>query len=86
LEETAVKDISYDDHMIEWLREPAHAAEYLNAALEDGDCPALALAIERVVKARSLQSSDLPAEGLEALCRLKPFLDGLGMHLAVTAR
>ena len=81
-----MKDISYDDHMTEWLRDPAHAAEYLSAALEDGDCPALALAIERVVKARSLESADLPADGLEALCRLKPFLDGLGMHLAVTAR
>ena len=48
--------------------------------------PALALAIERVVKARSLQSADVPADDLEALCRLKPILDGLGMHLAVTAR
>jgi hypothetical protein len=86
LEETAVKDISYDDHMTEWLRDPAHAAEYLSAALEDGDCSALALAIERVVKARPLQSNELPTDDLEALCRLKPFLDGLGMHLAVTTR
>ncbi|MGE4535657.1 MAG: DNA-binding protein [Desulfovibrio sp.] len=81
-----MKDISYNDHMTEWLRGPAHAVEYLNAAIEDGDCPTLALALERVVKARPLQSADLPAEGLEALCRLKPFLDSLGMHLTVTAR
>lgn len=80
------KDIPHDGHMTEWLSDPAHAAEYLSAALEDGDCTALALAIERVAKARSLQSADLPADGLEALCRLKPILDGLGMHLAVTAR
>lgn len=33
----AVKDISYTDHMTEWLRAPAHAAKYLDAALEDGD-------------------------------------------------
>ena len=76
----------FDDTLKEVLSDLEQAAEYLNAALEDGDCPALALAIERVAKARSLQSADLSPDSLNGLCRLKSFLDHLGMHLAVTAR
>lgn len=80
-----MKDISHDEYMDGRLQDPVFAAEYVNAALEDGDCAAVALAMTRVLKARS-KSVTVPPEGLEALCRLKPFLDDLGMSLAVTAR
>ena len=80
-----MKDISYDDHMTEWLQDPAHAAAYLTDSLEEGDCDSLSLALERVFKARS-RNAELPKDGLEAVCRLKPLLDGLNLHLSVTAR
>jgi hypothetical protein len=80
-----MKDISYDDHMTEWLQDPEHAAAYLTDSLEEGDCDSLALALERVLKA-SAKNTELPLDGLEAVCRLKPLLDGLSLHLAVTTR
>ena len=80
-----MKDLSYDDHMTEWFQDSAHAAAYLTDSLEEGDCETLALALERVLKARA-KVGELPMEGLEAVCRLKPLLDGLNLHLSVTAR
>jgi DNA-binding phage protein len=80
-----MKDISYDDHMAEWLKDPGHAAAYLTDSLEEGDCDTLALALERVLKAQSRDTA-LPQDGLEAVCRLKPLLEALNLHLSVTAR
>jgi hypothetical protein len=72
-----MKDLSYENHMTEWLQDPEHAAAYLTDSL--------ALALERVLMA-SAKNAELPFDGLEAVCRLKPLLDGLSLHLAVTAR
>lgn len=51
-----MKDSSNDYHMTEWLHASARATEFLSATLVDGDCPALVLGIEHVVKARSCRS------------------------------
>lgn len=85
LEGTVLKDVLYDDHTTEWLQDSDHAAGHLTGSLEEGDCDTLVVALERVLKARA-ESADLPLDGLEAVCRLKPLLDGLSLHLAVAAR
>jgi DNA-binding phage protein len=56
-----MKDISHDEYMDGRLQDPVFAAEYVNAALEDGDCAAVALAMTRVLKARS-KSVTVPPE------------------------
>lgn len=46
-----VKSKSYQDYLIESLKDPVEAANYLNAALEDGDYNVIATAVRNVVKA-----------------------------------
>jgi probable addiction module antidote protein len=47
------KSKSYNDSLLEALRDPAEAAAYLNAALEEGDQAALLLALRNVIDAQS---------------------------------
>jgi len=46
------KSASFHEYQIEWLKEPANAAEYLTAAIEDGDREAFLLALRNVAEAR----------------------------------
>ena len=71
----------YQRDLIEDLRDPREAAEYINAALEDGDCAVVANALRNVIEALSLPS---PAEEAETLCRLKTFLGKAGLRLTVS--
>lgn len=48
----ARKSVSYDKDLMAWLQDPAHAAEYVNAAIEDGDREVFLLALRDVAKAR----------------------------------
>ena len=43
------KSKSYQNHLIESLKDPTEAAEYLNAALEDGEPEVFLLALRDVV-------------------------------------
>lgn len=47
------KSKSYNDSLLDALRDPAEAAAYLNAALEEGDQAALLLALRNVIDAQS---------------------------------
>ena len=48
----ARKSLSYDNDLMAWLQDPAHAAEYINAAIEDGDREVFLLALRDLAKAR----------------------------------
>ena len=45
------KTINYNDYLIDSLKSPEECAEYLNAALQDGDLSVFTLALKDVVKA-----------------------------------
>ena len=47
---------SYRTAQLERLRDPAYAAEYINAAMEAGDSAAFLLALRKVVEARTVNS------------------------------
>lgn len=55
------KSAPFQDYQIEWLKDPANAAEYLSAAIEDGDRQAFLLALRNVAEARG---------GIAAVARL----------------
>jgi DNA-binding phage protein len=46
---------SYDDYLIESLRNQRRAKAYLNAALEDGEPRVFLLALRNVAKARGVE-------------------------------
>lgn len=48
----ARKSVPYEKDLMEWLQDPAHAAEYINAAIEDGDREVFLLALRDVAKSR----------------------------------
>lgn len=48
----STKSMRYDDELHNWLQDAANAAEYVNAAIEDGDKAVLLLALRDVAKAR----------------------------------
>ncbi|PCH57416.1 MAG: putative addiction module antidote protein [Legionellales bacterium] len=47
-----VKSVSYQDYLIESLRDPEEAVGYLNASLEAGDINTFLLALKNVIKAQ----------------------------------
>ena len=48
----ARKTVPYDDDLMEWLKDPVNAAEYINAAIEDGDREVFLLTLRDVARAR----------------------------------
>ena len=46
------KSLPYEDDLMAWLQDPTHAAEYINAAIEDGDREVFLLALRDLAKAR----------------------------------
>lgn len=88
--------VSYDAGLHEDLCDPAEAAAYLNAALEDGAQDVFLMALRDVAKARGLTRLArettlnrenmyriLSEEGNPRLSSLKALLDSLGLRLAV---
>ncbi len=47
-----IKTKAYQDSLLEALQDPDEAAEYLNAALEDGDHEVFLLALRNIAQAR----------------------------------
>lgn len=82
---------------IEWLKDEANAAEYLNAAIEDGDRDGLLHALRNIAEARGgmatvAEKAHIPRESLyrmlstrgnPALSSLLSILHGMGLELAV---
>ncbi len=47
-----MKPTEYEQDLIEWLKDPENAAEYLNAAILENDTVVMALAMRRVAAAQ----------------------------------
>lgn len=88
--------IPYVEVLHEWLQDPAQAAAYLDAALEDGDQEVFLLALRDVAEARGFtavaQGADLNRENLyrmlsrqgnPQLSSLTALLKSMGLRLAV---
>jgi probable addiction module antidote protein len=87
----------YQPELIKALRDPREAAEYLNAALEDGDPEAFLLAVRNVAEARGgiaqlAEKAELNRESLyrmlsergnPELRSLDALLHALGFRLAI---
>ena len=48
----AGKSVPYEPDLMQWLQDPVNAAEYINAAIEDGDREIFLLALRDLAKAR----------------------------------
>jgi len=91
-----VKSVSYQDYLIESLKDPNEAAGYLNAALSGGDIRVFLLALQNVVqaqggitalaektkKSRTSLYKSLSEEGNPYLKSVSELLAAMGMHLA----
>ena len=94
------KPSRYEDVLAEDLQDPAEAAGYLNACLEDGDPEVFLLALRDVARARGgvaklAEVTELNREhlyrmlsenGNPELRSLEALLDALGFRLAVTLK
>lgn len=91
------KSISYQDYLIDSLKDPVEAAGYLNAALEGGDINVFLLALQNVVqaqggvsalaektnKSRTSLYKTLSENGNPYLKSANELLGAMGMHLSV---
>lgn len=88
--------VPYVEGLYERLRDPEHAAAYLNAALEDGDQEVFLLALRDVAEARGMSSVAqqaqlnrenlyrmLSEQGNPQLSSLKALLNSMGLRLSV---
>jgi DNA-binding phage protein len=91
---------SYHSYLIESLKDPAEAAAYLDAVLEDGDFEHILLALKNVAEARTSLADashktdpdwencyQLLARGeVPGLLAIAQLLNGLGLKLSVTVK
>lgn len=90
----------YEDFLDERLQDPARAAGYLNACLEEGDPNVFLLALRDVARARGgiaklAENASLNCEQLDAMLSqggkfdlgsIEALLDALGFRLSVTSK
>ena len=88
---------SYDEYHIEWLKDPANAAAFLNAVIEDNDREAFLLALRDVAQAqggmtaiaekthvsRSSLYKTLSKRGNPEFGSISKLLHGMGLRLKV---
>lgn len=91
------KTIPYEDDLQQWLQDPENAAEYLNAAIEDGDKDVILLALRQVAQARGGMSAVaerahvgreslykmLSTRGNPAFLNIANVLHGMGLRLTI---
>ncbi|NEP13026.1 MAG: transcriptional regulator [Symploca sp. SIO2C1] len=91
---------SYQSYLIESLKDPAEAAAYLDAVLEDGDLEHILLALKNVTEARKslIEASNEPNSDLKNYYQLLSqeevprlpviarLLNELGLKLSVTVK
>jgi probable addiction module antidote protein len=91
------KSVSYQDYLIESLKDPEEATGYLNAALEGGDIHVFLLALQNVIKAqggitalaaktkrsRTSLYKTLSPKGNPYLKNANELLCSMGMHLSI---
>ena len=87
------RSISYDEYLIESLRDPKEAEAYLNAALDEEDSRVFLLALRDVAEARGGRkvirenlARMLSRKGGPSLQSLGALLSSLGFRLSVEAR
>ena len=90
--------VPHRPHLLEWLKDPANAAAYVEAAIEEGDPAGLLQALRNVAESRGGVAHIAEQTGLnrEALYRtlsrrgnpqlksLAAILDATGLRLSVT--
>ena len=95
---SAPASVPHRPHLLEWLKDPANAAAYVEAAIEEGDPAGLLQALRNVTEARGGIARIAEKTGLnrEALYRtlskrgnpqlksLAAILDATGLRLSVT--
>jgi DNA-binding phage protein len=91
---------SYHSYLIESLKDPAEAAAYLDAVLEDGELEPMLLALKNVAEARrSLASTPNESDASWEMCYqllsqgevpgillISKLLNSLGLKLSVTVK
>jgi probable addiction module antidote protein len=93
----APRDKSYEDSLLQSLRDPAEAAAYIDAVLETGDQAALLLALRQVAGAHGMAEvarradlggktlfKTLTDDGNPTLATLTGVLHAVGLRLSVT--
>jgi len=94
---TAPRDVSYQSYLIESLKDPAEAAAYVEAVLEQDDPAALLVALRQVAKAHGMaevaRRADvgekslfraLSENGNPTVSTLHKVLHAVGLRLTVT--
>ena len=90
---------SYQESLLQALHNPQEAAEYLTAALEDGDSAVFLLALRNVADAQGMRTVAHKAQlnrenlyrmlselGNPQLGSLRALLDALNLRLAITVK
>ena len=90
------RDVNYDDHMGEALKDPAEAAAYIEAVMELDDPSALLVALRHVAKAHGMAEvarradvgdktlfKALSADGNPTLSTVHKVLHAVGLRLSV---
>jgi probable addiction module antidote protein len=90
---------SYQESLLQALQNPQEAAEYLTAALEDGDSAVFLLALRNVADAQGMKTVAnkaqlnrenlyrmLSEQGNPQLGSLRDLLDALNLRLAITVK
>jgi probable addiction module antidote protein len=93
---SALRDASFDDYIVQTMKDPVEAAAYIEAAKELGDPAALLVALRQVVKAQGMAEvarradvgdkmlfKALSAEGNPTLANVHTVLHAVGLRLSV---
>lgn len=93
----APRDVSFDDYMVESMKDPAQAAAYIEAVIELDDPAALLVALRQVAKAHGMAEvarranvgdktlfKALSASGNPTLATVHKVLAAVGLRLTVT--
>lgn len=91
------RDESYEDWLIESLKDPAEAAAYVDAVIDLNDAPSLMVALRQVAKAKGMAEVTRKAElgekslfkmltpqGNPRISTMQNVLGAMGMRLSVT--
>ena len=95
---SAPRDASYDDYMVESMKDPAEVAAYIEAVMELDDPAALLVALRQVAKAHGMAEvarranvgektlfRSLSENGSPTLSTVHKVLHAVGLRLSVTA-
>ena len=95
---SAPRDASYDDYMVESMKDPVEVADYIEAVMELDDPAALLVALRQVAKAHGMAEvarranvgektlfRSLSENGNPTLSTVHKVLHAVGLRLSVTA-